>query len=160
MCRTITACYKAAPFFSQNMFYSFGTLKECICASSWFTLPCLHKRKWKEKNPARAFLICVHNATWIIPWKKKRKSIKRLLNNRPVSATVYYRDWNVQKRLNRNGAVYRDKFFGWIKLSRKGKTTQYAGQNTRDRRRRRKKTELEFSFLLEKKIIKDGFDPV
>lgn len=71
--------------------------------------------------------------------EKKRKSIKRLLNNRPVSATVYYRDWNVQKRLNRNGAVDRDKFFGWIKLSRKGKTTQYAGQNTRDRRKRRKK---------------------
>jgi hypothetical protein len=27
-------------------------------------------------------------------------------------------------------------------------------------KKKKKKTELEFSFLLEKKIIKDGFDPV
>jgi len=62
------------------------------------------------KNPARAFLLCVHNATW--DYYSMEKAIKRLLNNRPVSANVYYRDWNVQKRLNRNGAVDRDKSFG------------------------------------------------
>jgi hypothetical protein len=73
MCRTITACYKAAPFFSKNMFYSFGTSSDYgriyLCWSSTScprVLNCCFSQP-RLRNIIRVLLI------QMVPQRKKTK---------------------------------------------------------------------------------------